>query len=75
MWTPLLGPKLLLLTGASEEADPKGRVSENRVHFSLAWPFGSLTRPAGSVLTDAVIREESIGWIPKVQVHFSRPRL
>ena len=22
--------------------------AENRVHFSLTWPFGSLTRPSGS---------------------------
>jgi len=27
------------------------------------------------VLIDALIQEESIGWIPKVQVHFSRPML
>ena len=49
-------------------ADPAGRASEKRIRFSL-------TRPFGSAPNDALIQRESIGWIPKVQVHFSRPML
>ncbi|WP_262268215.1 hypothetical protein, partial [Microvirga yunnanensis] len=47
-----------------------GRVSDPKGHASEKWIRFSLARPAGSVLTDALIQEESIGWIPKLQVHF-----
>ena len=56
-------------------SDPKGHVSDPKGHVSEKWIRFSLARPAGSVLTDALIQEESIGWIPKGQVHFSRPML
>jgi hypothetical protein len=53
-------PELFFARDAlAHRTDPKGHVSENRGHFSL-------TRPSGSVPTDAPLKELSIGLIPKV---------
>nr|WP_262299774.1 DUF983 domain-containing protein [Microvirga sp. HBU67692] len=79
---PADGPAFLAIsiggvpsTALEHRTDPEGRVSDPKGHGSEKWIRFSLARPAGSVLTDALIQEESIGWIPKGQVHFSRPML
>ncbi|WP_205769899.1 hypothetical protein, partial [Microvirga sp. KLBC 81] len=45
----------------AHRAEPQVRVSEKWIRFAA--------------LNDALIQGESIGWVPKVQIRFSRPRL